>query len=44
MGQDEINEFIKEGGLSKLYESGQEQIKKLPETIIEGKKTTNIVM
>jgi hypothetical protein len=41
VGQDEINEFIKEGGLSKLYESGQEQIKKLPETIIEGKKTVD---
>tara|TARA_Y100001938_G_scaffold124827_1_gene175195 strand:- start:3304 stop:5727 length:2424 start_codon:yes stop_codon:yes gene_type:complete len=38
VGQDEINEFIKEGGLSRLYESGKKQLEKLPETVKEGKK------
>ena len=41
VGQDEINEFIKEGGLSKLYQKGQEQLKKLPENITQGKKVVD---
>ena len=41
VAQDEINEFLKEDGLSKLYQKGQEQLKKLPENITQGKKVVD---
>ena len=38
VNQDSINEFLKEGGLGRLYESSIEQAKNLPENIAKGKK------
>jgi hypothetical protein len=38
VNQDSINEFLKEGGLGKLYTGTIEQAKNLPENIAKGKK------